>query len=69
MDQRHLARRRKVVAALAAFAPAAMTDALTALGCDVRQNRYQARVQAIGIDADGALTAGADPRGGAVARA
>jgi len=49
--------------------PDATRDALAAFGCTVRENRYQARVQAIGIAADGTLVAGADPRGGAVARA
>lgn len=47
--------------------PEAIREQL-ALSCNtVQWNRYQARVQAIGIDASGALTAGADPRGGAVA--
>jgi gamma-glutamyltranspeptidase/glutathione hydrolase len=49
--------------------PDATRDALAASGCTVQNNRYQARVQAIGIAADGTLVAGADPRGGAVARA
>jgi gamma-glutamyltranspeptidase/glutathione hydrolase len=49
--------------------PEATRTALEALGNVVRWNRYQARVQAIGVADDGALVAGADPRGGAVARA
>ena len=49
--------------------PDAIASKLRMLGCDVRFNRYQARVQAIAIDADGTLVAGPDPRGGAVARA
>jgi len=48
--------------------PEAMVAGLRALGCDVRFNRYQARVQAIAIAGDGTLAAGADPRGGSVAR-
>ncbi|MBL8701725.1 MAG: gamma-glutamyltransferase [Alphaproteobacteria bacterium] len=48
--------------------PESTAAVLTALGCTVRRNRYQARVQAIAVDADGALRAGADPRGGAVGR-
>jgi hypothetical protein len=45
-----------------------MGVALQALGCAVEWNRYQARVQAIAVDDDGTLVAGADPRGGAVGR-
>ena len=48
--------------------PESMREALEALGCEVQWNRYQARVQAIEIDAAGGLIAGADPRGGAVGR-
>jgi len=48
--------------------PESTREALAALGCDVQWNRYQARVQAIGVDDDGRLLAGADPRGGAVGR-
>lgn len=47
--------------------PETMGAALVDKGCTVEWNRYQARVQAIEIDADGRLIAGADPRGGAVA--
>jgi gamma-glutamyltranspeptidase/glutathione hydrolase len=47
--------------------PDTMREKLAAFGNTVAWNRYQARVQAIGVDASGALTAGADPRGGAVA--
>jgi len=48
--------------------PESMRSALEAFGCTVQWNRYQARVQAIAIDAAGALIAGPDPRGGVVGR-
>jgi len=47
--------------------PEATRAQLAVLGNNVQWNRYQARVQAIGIDETGRMTAGADPRGGAVA--
>jgi gamma-glutamyltranspeptidase/glutathione hydrolase len=49
--------------------PTALAAALAARGDQLRENRYQARVQAIAIADDGTPLAGADPRGGAVARA
>lgn len=48
--------------------PDAMREALEARGCTVKWNKYQARVQAVGISSDGQLIPGADPRGGAVGR-
>lgn len=49
--------------------PDPIRDSLQSLGNTVAWNRYQARVQAIQADDAGILTAGADPRGGAVATA
>jgi gamma-glutamyltranspeptidase/glutathione hydrolase len=48
--------------------PEATRDGLAGLGNTARWNGYQARVQAIAANAAGTLSAGADPRGGAVAR-
>ncbi len=46
--------------------PEEMRAALEEKGCRVAWNRYQARVQAIAVGADGTATPGLDPRGGAV---
>jgi len=45
--------------------PEALAEALRARGYRVQRSTYMSRVQAILIEPDGRLVAGADPRGGA----